>query len=130
MKNQSILEVSYDEVQREDNLHGISLAESLPGVTVWKFRTRFYHRYQSHVTCTPRLRPLPRPSRLDPQAEKDMVAMQTVINLGRFAREKRSISLKTPVKGVTVVCKDRDTLQAVEKLQAYVKGELNAWEVR
>lgn len=66
---------------------------------------------------------------VDLQAEEDMASMQTVINLGRFAREKRSISLKTPVKGITVVCKDEGTLKALEKLQAYITGELNAWEV-
>lgn len=59
-----------------------------------------------------------------------MAAMQTVMNLGRFAREKRGISLKTPVKSIMVVCKDQATLKALEKLQMYVKGELNAWEVR
>lgn len=59
-----------------------------------------------------------------------MRAMQTVVDLGRSARERRGISLKTPVKGITVVCKDRGTLKALEKLQSYVKGELNAWEVR
>eukprot|EP00903_Cladosiphon_okamuranus_P006585 g6433.t1 len=68
-------------------------------------------------------------SRLDPQAEAEMKAMQTVMDLGRSAREKRGISLKTPVKGITVVCKDEGTLKALEKLQNYVKGELNAWEV-
>ena len=59
-----------------------------------------------------------------------MKAMQTVMDLGRSARERRGISLKTPVKGITVVCKDEGTLKALEKLQSYVKGELNAWEVR
>lgn len=58
-----------------------------------------------------------------------MASMQTVINLGRNARDKRSISLKTPVKGITVVCKDEATLKALGELQPYVKGELNAWEV-
>lgn len=67
--------------------------------------------------------------RLDPQAEAEMKSMQTVIDLGRSAREKRGISLKTPVKGITVVCKDENVLKALEKLQGYVKGELNAWEV-
>lgn len=67
--------------------------------------------------------------RLDPQAEAEMKSMQTVIDLGRSAREKRGISLKTPVKGITVVCKDESVLKALEKLQGYVKGELNAWEV-
>lgn len=69
-------------------------------------------------------------NRLDSQAELEMRAMQTVVDLGRSAREKRGISLKTPVKGITVVCKDRKTLNALDKLQSYVKGELNAWEVR
>lgn len=68
-------------------------------------------------------------NRLDPQAESEMKAMQTVMDLGRSAREKRGISLKTPVKGITVVCKDEAILKALEKLQSYVKGELNAWEV-
>ena len=58
-----------------------------------------------------------------------MRSMQTVIDLGRSVREKRGISLKTPVKGITVVCKDEEVLKALEKLQGYVKGELNAWEV-
>ncbi|CAN0016591.1 unnamed protein product, partial [Hapterophycus canaliculatus] len=58
-----------------------------------------------------------------------MQAMQVVMDLGRSAREKRGISLKTPVKGITVVCKDEVMLSALEKLQSYVKGELNAWEV-
>lgn len=68
--------------------------------------------------------------RVNAQTEADMASMQAVINLGRFARDKRSISLKTPVKALTVVCKDVSTLNALEKLQLYVKGELNAWEVR
>ncbi|CAM9890026.1 unnamed protein product [Pylaiella littoralis] len=68
-------------------------------------------------------------SRLDPQAESEMMAMQIVMDLGRSARERRGISLKTPVKGITVVCKDEAILKALEKLQSYVKGELNAWEV-
>lgn len=72
---------------------------------------------------------LPNLDRLDPQAETEMRAMQTVMDLGRSAREKRGISLKTPVKGITVVCKDEGILKALEKLQSYVKGELNAWEV-
>lgn len=59
-----------------------------------------------------------------------MASMQTVMDLGRSAREKRGISLKTPVKGITVVCKDGSTLNALGKLESYVKGELNAWEVR
>lgn len=58
-----------------------------------------------------------------------MMAMQIVMDLGRSARERRGISLKTPVKGITVVCKDEAILKALEKLQSYVKGELNAWEV-
>lgn len=56
--------------------------------------------------------------------------MQVVIDLGRSAREKAGISLKTPVKSITVVCKNEGTLKALEKLQTYIKGELNAWEVR
>ncbi|CAM9142618.1 unnamed protein product [Choristocarpus tenellus] len=68
-------------------------------------------------------------SRLDPQAEADMKTMQIVMDLGRSAREKRNISLKTPVQSMTVVCKNTTVLKALDKLQEYLKGELNAWEM-
>ncbi|CAM9142051.1 unnamed protein product [Phaeothamnion confervicola] len=74
---------------------------------------------------------LPRfdPARLDPAAEAETRAMQQVIELGRAARDKRTVSLKTPVKQVIVVCKDLKVLSGLRKLMGYVKSELNAWEV-
>ncbi|CAM9647794.1 unnamed protein product, partial [Discosporangium mesarthrocarpum] len=68
-------------------------------------------------------------SRLDPQAEAEMHSLQVVMDLGRSAREKRNISLKTPIKELVVVCKDTAVLAALDKLQEYLKGELNAWKV-
>ena len=101
-------------------------------------RNSIIRAYEQAVCSSPLFFSTPRSSvlnvhvpglRLDSQVESEMRAMQTVVDLGRSAREKRGISLKTPVKGITVICKDRGTLDALEKLQSYVKGELNAWEV-
>eukprot|EP00611_Tribonema_gayanum_P029034 TRINITY_DN765_c3_g1_i2.p1 TRINITY_DN765_c3_g1~~TRINITY_DN765_c3_g1_i2.p1 ORF type:complete len:617 (+),score=242.77 TRINITY_DN765_c3_g1_i2:415-2265(+) len=66
---------------------------------------------------------------LNRQAEADMAAMQTVIELARTARDKRNISLKMPVKEMIVVTKDQAVLSAVEKLAGYVRGEMNVWQV-
>lgn len=43
------------------------------------------------------------PLRIDPQAESDMRVMQQVIEMGRTARERRNVTLKTPIKGLTII---------------------------
>lgn len=52
--------------------------------------------------------------------------MRAVIELGRAAREQRKISLKMPVRSVTVVSTDPEALEDVRQLGAYVRSELNA----
>lgn len=64
----------------------------------------------------------------DAEIERKVASMQKVINLGRTARERRTISLKTPLRSIVVVS-DQQHLSDVESLQNYVKGELNVQEV-
>ena len=62
---------------------------------------------------------------LDEVIEKKMSHLQTAINLGRLVREQRTISLKKPVKEITIVHADTAVLEAVNELSAYLKTELN-----
>lgn len=51
--------------------------------------------------------------------------MQKVIDLGRNIREKRSLSLKTPLKELVILHSDPDYLNDVKSLQGYITDELN-----
>ncbi|ROT37687.1 isoleucyl-tRNA synthetase [Sodiomyces alkalinus F11] len=64
----------------------------------------------------------------DEVIERKVSAMQKVIDLGRTARERRTLSLKTPLRSIVVVA-DEQHLSDVESLVDYVKGELNVQEV-
>lgn len=64
----------------------------------------------------------------DAEIERKVASMQKVILLGRTARERRTISLKTPLKSIVVVS-DEQHLSDIESLQTYVKGELNVQDV-
>lgn len=70
-------------------------------------------------------------TRLNEDAVAAMVALQTVVELGRTIREKRNISLKTPIKSVTVVLRN-PSAAVVESitgpLKQYILSELNAWD--
>ncbi|KAH6697582.1 isoleucyl-tRNA synthetase [Plectosphaerella plurivora] len=64
----------------------------------------------------------------DSEIERKVASMQKVILLGRTARERRTISLKTPLKSLVVVS-DEQHLSDIDTLLVYVKGELNVQEV-
>jgi isoleucyl-tRNA synthetase len=70
-------------------------------------------------------------SRLNEDAVEAMKALQTVVELGRTIREKRNISLKTPVKNVVVIL-GNPSPSVVESitgpLKKYILSELNAWD--
>ncbi|PVV00851.1 hypothetical protein BB560_004751 [Smittium megazygosporum] len=51
--------------------------------------------------------------------------MQTVIELGRFIREKNGISLKTPLNELAVIHTNPEYLDDVNRLSSYIKDELN-----
>jgi isoleucyl-tRNA synthetase len=64
----------------------------------------------------------------DAVIERRVAAMQRVIQLGRAARERRNISLKTPLLGLVVIA-DTQPLADVESLAAYVREELNVRDI-
>ena len=69
-------------------------------------------------------------SKIDDRAVMGMSLLQRVVELGRRARETASISMKTPIREVIVVCGDKTALEALQaSLESYVLEELNAWGV-
>jgi len=69
-------------------------------------------------------------SRLNAEAVDAMGALQTIIEQGRNVREKRKISLKTPVKSVVVILRNPSpsvVTSLTGPLKKYILSELNAW---
>lgn len=60
----------------------------------------------------------------DAVIERKVTLMQRVIQLGRTARERRSISLKTPLLTLVVIA-DSHHLSDLESLESYIQEELN-----
>jgi len=72
-------------------------------------------------------------SRLNPEAVAAMAALQTIVEQGRNAREKRNISMRTPVKSVVAILRspsDSVVNALTGPLQKYILSELNAWEFK
>jgi isoleucyl-tRNA synthetase len=60
-----------------------------------------------------------------------MEALQTIVEQGRNAREKRNISLRTPVKSVVAVLRNpgEHVVSGITgPLKTYILSELNAWD--
>lgn len=61
----------------------------------------------------------------DEVVERRVARMQTVIEQGRLCRERRTVSLKTPLKELVVIHSDPQYLDDVKSLESYIKEELN-----
>jgi len=71
------------------------------------------------------------PTRLNEDAVQSMTALQSIVEQGRNAREKRNISLRTPVKTVVAILRDpaAHVIEALGgPLKKYILSELNAWD--
>lgn len=64
----------------------------------------------------------------DKVIERQVSAMQKVIQLGRMARERRNLSLKTPLLTVVVIA-DEQHLSDVGSLKPYILEELNVRDI-
>ncbi|VEU22627.1 DEKNAAC103536 [Brettanomyces naardenensis] len=65
----------------------------------------------------------------DEQIEVAVSRMQKIIELGRTIREKKMISLKTPLKTMVVLHSDPSFLADIKSLQKYIIEELNVREL-
>jgi len=61
----------------------------------------------------------------DEKIEIAVARMQKIIDLGRNIREKKTISLKTPLKELVILHSDEGYLNDVKSLQNYIIEELN-----
>ena len=73
--------------------------------------------------------PDPEESLLDPGLERAVDGLRQVILLGRQKREEVRIGLRTPLKKLVVINRDAGLLGQIERLEPYVKAELNVLEV-
>ncbi|ODV71112.1 isoleucine--tRNA ligase ILS1 CYBJADRAFT_169660 [Cyberlindnera jadinii NRRL Y-1542] len=69
--------------------------------------------------------PTVREELFDEKIETAIKRMQTVIELGRNIREKKMISLKTPLKQMVILHGDQEYLNDIEALKSYIIEELN-----
>lgn len=69
--------------------------------------------------------PTVREELFDPVVERRVSRMQKVIELGRICRDRRTVSLKTPLKTLVVLHQDAEFLDDVRTLERYVTEELN-----
>jgi len=70
-------------------------------------------------------------SRLNHDAVEAMEALQTIVEQGRNAREKRNISLRTPIKLVVAIIRNpsKNVVDGISgALKKYIISELNTWE--
>lgn len=69
--------------------------------------------------------PTVREEYFDPEIERAVGRMQSVIELGRIIRERKNISLKTPLKELVVIHSDPQYHADVKALESYISEELN-----
>jgi len=71
-------------------------------------------------------------SRLNGTAIKAFKVLQSVVELGRNARDQRNISLKMPLKNVSCIAGnvDEEVVKLLNtELKTYIMSELNVWSV-
>ncbi|XP_077582378.1 isoleucine--tRNA ligase, cytoplasmic [Stigmatopora nigra] len=62
---------------------------------------------------------------IDKRIENAVSQMQSVIELGRVIRDRKTLPVKYPLKEVVVIHQDPDALKDIQSLQKYILEELN-----
>jgi isoleucyl-tRNA synthetase len=66
---------------------------------------------------------------LDDAIERRVARMQSAIENGRLIRDRKNISLKTPLASVTLIDMDPEALKDFAEVETYIKEELNCLEL-
>lgn len=69
--------------------------------------------------------PTPNPNLIDKKIESAISHMQTIIELGRVIRDRRTLPIKYPLSEVVVIHQDASFLAEVKELEHYILEELN-----
>ncbi len=70
--------------------------------------------------------PLANETRIKPLLEQAVTRMQHIILLGRQKRNQEKVKTKYPVAELVIVHRDTDLLEEIERLEDYIRDELNA----
>ncbi|KAL1117840.1 hypothetical protein AAG570_004155 [Ranatra chinensis] len=73
--------------------------------------------------------PLPKSRLVNKQIELAVEKMQTVIELGRIIRDRKTIPIKYPLKEVIVILDSHNDITEVEPFEKYIREELNVKSV-
>jgi isoleucyl-tRNA synthetase len=73
--------------------------------------------------------PEPESQWIRPELERAVERMQQVVLLGRQKREEVKIGLRTPLRSLTVVHRDRAVLDELRQLEDYLRSELNVHDI-
>ncbi|KAG5490717.1 hypothetical protein JKF63_00839 [Porcisia hertigi] len=65
----------------------------------------------------------------DPDLERSMSRMMTIVDLVRVLRDQMVIPIKRPVRQVVIVHPDQEYIGDVRKMAEYIKDEVNAFEI-
>ncbi|KAJ3275833.1 isoleucine--tRNA ligase [Terramyces sp. JEL0728] len=69
--------------------------------------------------------PEPKDEYFNKEVERSVGRMQTVIDLGRFIRDQKTISLKTPCREMIIINPNGQFHQDVKSLESYIQEEMN-----
>lgn len=67
--------------------------------------------------------------RINTKLEDAVNRMQQVILLGRQKRNQKQVKVKTPLKELTIIHQDKTLLDEIQKLESYIKIELNIKDI-
>ncbi|KAJ7379527.1 Isoleucine--tRNA ligase, cytoplasmic [Desmophyllum pertusum] len=73
--------------------------------------------------------PQARENLIDKEIERRVAVMQTVIELGRVVRERKTLPLKYPLAELVVIHQQQQSLNDVLSLENYIKQELNVRKI-
>lgn len=65
----------------------------------------------------------------DEVIERRVTRMQAVVDMGRASRDRRTISLRTPLKSLVIIHPDQEYLEDVRSLEGYIRDELNVRDI-
>ena len=71
------------------------------------------------------LLPAPRKDLIDVDIERAVARMQSVVDLGRVLRDRKTMPIKYPLPEVVVIHKDEECLKDLRSLERYILEELN-----
>ena len=74
-----------------------------------------------HMSMLPQVRS----ELIDQQVERRVGFMQTIVDIGRIVRDRRTLPLKYPLPEIIVICKEQSVLDEVKILENYILDELN-----